>query len=240
MSVRRRALLGTVLSLTVAGCGWAQEGDGGGPGSPPEQGSGGGSSDGNGDENGSADDGSEDDESGNDESGNDVDEEDLATSEGGTDPIEKDAEELLLTLEDLDSEDWEETNAQITGTCNTFQREGEGFTFDLHVCAEVHDDEAAATEAYEGDLDRSIKLMTEQLDIEPEIGDDAAVISQGERAGRFGERTLRLLFRDTNATAKIDFTEHTGLTDKEDLDIPEITPADVVEFGAQMHDQWRD
>ena len=208
--------------MPLAGCGWAQEDGGGGPDQQPGQGS-----------DGSSDGGSSDDDGG-------TSEEDLATSEGGTDPIEKDAEELLLTLEDLDSEDWEETNAQITGTCNTFQREGEGFTFDLHVCAEVHDDEAAATEAYEGDLDRSIKLMTEQLDIEPEIGDDAAVISQGERAGRFGERTLRLLFRDTNATAKIDFTEHTGLTDKEDLDIPEITPADVVEFGAQMHDQWRD
>ncbi|PSP56569.1 hypothetical protein BRC73_08360 [Halobacteriales archaeon QH_7_66_37] len=208
--------------MPLAGCGWAQEDGGGGPDQQPGQGS-----------DGSSDGGSSDDDGG-------TSEEDLATSEGGTDPIEKDAEELLLTLEDLDSEDWEETNVQITGTCNTFQREGEGFTFDLHVCAEVHDDEAAATEAYEGDLDRSIKLMTEQLDIEPEIGDDAAVISQGERAGRFGERTLRLLFRDTNATAKIDFTEHTGLTDKEDLDIPEITPADVVEFGAQMHDQWRD
>ena len=208
--------------MPLAGCGWAQEDGGGGPDQQPGQGS-----------DGSSDGGSSDDDGG-------TSEEDLATSEGGTDPIEKDAEELLLTLEDLDSEDWEETNTQITGTCNTFQREGEGFTFDLHVCAEVHDDEAAATEAYEGDLDRSIKLMTEQLDIEPEIGDDAAVISQGERAGRFGERTLRLLFRDTNATAKIDFTEHTGLTDKEDLDIPEITPADVVEFGAQMHDQWRD
>ena len=208
--------------MPLAGCGWAQEDGGGGPDQQPGQGS-----------DGSSDGGSSDDDGG-------TSEEDLATSEGGTDPIEKDAEELLLTLEDLDSEDWEETNVQITGTCNTFQREGEGFTFDLHVCAEVHDDEAAATEAYEGDLDRSIKLMTEQLDIEPEIGDDAAVISQGERAGRFGERTLRLLFRDTNATAKIDFTENTGLTDKEDLDIPEITPADVVEFGAQMHDQWRD
>ena len=214
--------------MPLAGCGWAQEDGGGGPDQQPGQGS-----DGSSDGGSSDDDGDTDGDSG-------TSEEDLATSEGGTDPIEKDAEELLLTLEDLDSEDWEETNAQITGTCNTFQREGEGFTFDLHVCAEVHDDEAAATEVYEGDLDRSIKLMTEQLDIEPEIGDDAAVISQGERAGRFGERTLRLLFRDTNATAKIDFTEHTGLTDKEDLDIPEITPADVVEFGAQMHDQWRD
>lgn len=220
--------------MPLAGCGWAQEDGGGGPDQQPGQGSdGSGSGDGSSDGGSSDDDGDTDDDSG-------TSEEDLATSEGGTDPIEKDAEELLLTLEDLDSEDWEETNAQITGTCNTFQREGEGFTFDLHVCAEVHDDEAAATEVYEGDLDRSIKLMTEQLDIEPEIGDDAAVISQGERAGRFGERTLRLLFRDTNATAKIDFTEHTGLTDKEDLDIPEITPADVVEFGAQMHDQWRD
>ena len=220
--------------MPLAGCGWAQEDGGGGPDQQPGQGSdGSGSGDGSSDGGSSDDDGDTDDDSG-------TSEEDLATSEGGTDPIGKDAEELLLTLEDLDSEDWEETNAQITGTCNTFQREGEGFTFDLHVCAEVHDDEAAATEAYEGDLDRSIKLMTEQLDIEPEIGDDAAVISQGERAGRFGERTLRLLFRDTNATAKIDFTEHTGLTDKEDLDIPEITPADIVEFGAQMHDQWRD
>ncbi|PSP92206.1 hypothetical protein BRC87_00620 [Halobacteriales archaeon QS_4_66_20] len=214
--------------MPLAGCGWAQEDGGGGPDQQPGQGS-----DGSSDGGSSDDDGDTDGDSG-------TSEEDLTTSEGGTDPIEKDAEELLLTLEDLDSEDWEETNAQITGTCNTFQREGEGFTFDLHVCAEVHDDEAAATEVYEGDLDRSIKLMTEQLDIESEIGDDAAVISQGERAGRFGERTLRLLFRDTNATAKIDFTEHTGLTDKEDLDIPEITPADVVEFGAQMHDQWRD
>ena len=226
--MNRRAVLAALLSVPLAGCGWAQEDGGGGPDQQPGQGS-----DGSSDGGSSDDDGDTDGDSG-------TSEEDLATSEGGTDPIEKDAEELLLTLEDLDSEDWEETNAQITGTCNTFQREGEGFTFDLHVCAEVHDDEAAATEVYEGDLDRSIKLMTEQLDIEPEIGDDAAVISQGERAGRFGERTLRLLFRDTNATAKIDFTEHTGLTDKEDLDIPEITPADVVEFGAQMHDQWRD
>ena len=226
--MNRRAVLAALLSVPLAGCGWAQKDGGDGPDQQPGQGS-----DGSSDGGSSDDDGDTDDDSG-------TSEEDLATSEGGTDPIEKDAEKLLLTLEDLDSEDWEETNAQITGTCNTFQREGEGFTFDLHVCAEVHDDEAAATEAYEGDLDRSIKLMTEQLDIEPEIGDDAAIISQGEHAGQFGERTLRLLFRDTNATAKIDFTEHTGLTDKEDLDIPEITPADIVEFGAQMHDQWRD
>lgn len=234
--MKRRAVLGTLLSATIAGCGWAQENNGGGPDPPPGQGSDGG---GDGSDGNSSD---EEDSSGEERSDDDggTDEEDLATSEGGTDPIEKPAEELLLTLEDLDSEGWEETNAQLSGTCNTFAREIEEAAFDLHACASVYDDEPTAVEEYAGDLDRSIKLMTEELDVSPEVGDEATVVRESSSDGNFGEVTIRLLFRDTNATAKIDLSSDTGLpTRGEDSDAA-YTVEDVVEFGVRMHGHWRE
>ena len=214
--------------MPLAGCGWAQEDGGGGPDQQPGQGS-----DGSSDGGSSDDDGDTDDDSG-------TDEEDLATSEGGTDPIEKPAEELLLTLEDLDSEGWEETNTQLSGTCNTFAREIEEAAFDLHACASVYDDEPTAVEEYAGDLDRSIKLMTEELDVSPEVGDEATVVRESSSDGNFGEVTIRLLFRDTNATAKIDLISDTGLpTRVEDSDAA-YTVENLVEFGARMHGHWRE
>ena len=214
--------------MPLAGCGWAQEDGGGGPDQQPGQGS-----DGSSDGGSSDDDGDTDDDSG-------TSEEDLATSEGGTDPIEKPPEDLLLTLEDLDSEGWEETNAQLSGTCNTFAREIEEVTFDLYACASVYDDESTAVEEYEGDLDRSIKLMTEELDVAPDIGDEAVVVEESSSDGNFGEVTIRLLFRDTNATGKIDLTSDTGLPTERQGGDPEFTVENLVEFGARMHDRWRD
>jgi hypothetical protein len=226
--VNRRAVLAALLSVPLAGCGWAQEDGGGGPDQQPGQGS-----DGSSDGGSSDDDGDTDDDSG-------TDEEDLATSEGGTDPIEKPAEELLLTLEDLDSEGWEETNAQLSGTCNTFAREIEEAAFDLHACASVYDDEPTAVEEYAGDLDRSIKLMTEELDVSPEVGDEATVVRESSSDGNFGEVTIRLLFRDTNATGTIDLISDTGLPTEGQGGDPEFTVENLVEFGARMHGHWRE
>ena len=234
--MKRRAVLGTLLSATIAGCGWAQEEDRRGPGGPPRQGSDGGGDESDGDSS------DEEDSSGEERSDDDggTDEEDLATSEGGTDPIEKPAEELLLTLEDLDSAGWEGTNEQLSGACNTFAREVEEVTSDLYACASVYDDESTAVEEYEGDLDRSIKLMTEELDVAPNIGDEAAVVRKGSPDGNFGEVTIRLLFRDTNATGKIDLISDRGPPTEGQGGDPEFTVEDLVEFGARMHDRWRD
>lgn len=233
--MNRRAVLAGLLSVPLAGCGWAQENQGdGGPGQQPGQGSdGGGSGDGSSDDASSDDDGDTGDDSG-------TDEENLATSEGGADPIEKPAEDLLLTLEDLDSEGWEETNAQLSGTCNTFARDVDGVPFDLYACVSVYDNESTAVEEYEGDIDRSSKLMTEELDVSPDIGDEAAVIRESESDGNFGEVTIRLLFRDTNTTGKIDLISERGLpTEGEDTG-PAYSVEDVVEFGARMHERWRE
>ena len=110
----------------------------------------------------------------------------------------------------------------------------------MHACASVYDDEPTAVEEYEGDLDRSIKLMTEELDVAPDIGDEAVVVEESSSDGNFGEVTIRLLFRDTNATAKIDLISDTGLpTRVEDSDAA-YTVENLVEFGARMHDRWRD
>jgi len=233
--VNRRALLGTALSLVVAGCGWAQEG-GQEPGAPPDQES---SGDGSGDgssEGGSADDG----DGGGDNDDSGTPEETLATSEGGDEPIEKPAEQLLLRLADLGSEGWEETNAQLTGTCNTFGRDTEKDSFELHACASVYDDEPTAVEEYEGALDRSTKLMTETLDTAPEIGNEASVIRESEADGNFGEVTIRLLFRDTNATGQIDLISDSGLPTEGEDQGAVYTVEDLGELGARMHDRWRD
>jgi len=231
--MNRRAVLAGLLSVPLAGCGWAQENDREGADQPPSQGS-----DGSGSGDDSSDGGSSDDDDADDDSG--TSEEELATSEGGADPIEKPPEDLLLMLEDLHSEGWEETNAQLTGTCNTFAREIEEATFDLVACASVYEDESTAGEEYEGDLDRSIKLMTEEMDVAPEIGDEASVIREGEADGNFGVVTIRLLFRDTNATGKIDLTSAQGLPTTDEDEGQVYTVEDVVEFGARMHDRWRE
>lgn len=212
--MQRRALLATLGAVTTAGCGWSQytDGDSGGP---PRGGAG---------SNGESDD--SDTESG---------EEPLPSSEPVDGPIEADAEDLLLRLEDLDSDEWEETDLQVTGTCNTFGREGPEFSFSLVACATVYDDEETATEEYDGALDRSVKILSEQLDLSPEIGDEAAVFIEGERENRLGEKRIRLVFRDSNATGRVDFTQDAGMGAN---DVPEVEVADVVGWGAKMHDRW--
>lgn len=238
--MRRRALLGTALSAALGGCGWAQE-EGGGPGEPPGQGNDGSDPDGGSDDDGTdgGDDEGSDDTGGGDEESDDVDTDDLATSEGGEAPIEKEAEALVLRLEDLGN-GWEETNAQVTGTCSTFTREEGDRSFSLESCASVYDDEQAAADAYEEDLDRSLKLMNEELDVSPEIGDQATIVREGARQGELGEATLRLLFRDSNAVGRVDYTDQQGLAAAEREEIEPISPEVVVEFGALMHDRWRD
>lgn len=222
------------MTLTVAGCGWAQEEEGRGTGGQPVQGSDAGSSE----ENGSDDGGGGDDGSGGDD-GDNGDDENLATSEGGDDPIEREAEALLLRPEDLEGDGWEETDAQVTGTCNGYAREEEERSFTLRSCATVYEDEAAAVEAYEDDLDRSRKLMTEKTGVSPDIGDEAAVVREGPRDGQLGETTLRLLFRDSNAVGRVDYTDVQGIQAVENEEIGTISPEAVVEFGARMHERWR-
>jgi len=238
--VRRRALLGTVLSLTVAGCGWAQEEDQyRAPGEAASAGDGSGGSDDD-----SSDDGGSDDGDGNgssDGSGEESDgSTDLGTSQGGENPIEKSAEELLLRLEDLEADSWEESNVQVTGTCNTFERETEEESFRLESCAEVFDDADAAATEYEDQLDRSINLIGEQLDQAPEIGDETAVVKAGPQDGDFGETTLRLLFRDANAFGRVELTDRRGIIAADNAEAEEIGVSDVAEYGLLMHDRWRE
>lgn len=228
--MRRRALLGTAVALAVAGCGWSQEQEGGGPSGQPEQGNGGGSSE----------DRSPEENGGGGGGGGDGDgDEDPTTSEGGADPVEEEAEALLLRLEDLEGDGWEKKDVQVTGTCNTFTREEEERTFTLQSCAAVYEDEAAAVEAYEEDLDRSLKLMTERTDVSPNVGDEAAVVREGPGDGQLGETRFRLLFRDSNAVGRVDYRDQQGLAAAEAEEIEPIGPETVVEFGALMHGRWR-
>jgi hypothetical protein len=202
--VRRRAVLVTLGSVTLAGCGWSQEQENSGPAG-----------------------------SGNDGTPTPV---ELAESEGGEGPIEADAEELLLAPDAIGSE-WEEIDVQRTGTCNAFERSGEGYTFTLETCAEVYDDEETATEEYEGEVDTSSKVMSEQPDLEPEIGDQAAVF-QGQE---FREQTFRVRFRDTNATGMVDLTVETPFSDDQsgESEGPELDASDAVDWAATMHGNWR-
>jgi hypothetical protein len=212
--VQRRALLATLGTITTAGCGWSQytESDSGPPG-------------GDGAPNGESDD-----------SNTESDEqESLPSSDPVDGPIEAAAEDLLLTLDDLESDDWEETDMQVTGTCNTFGREGPEFSFSLVACAEVHDDAETATAEYDAALDRSLKVLTEQLDLSPEIGEAAAVFLEGERDNRLGEIRIRVLVRDSNATGRIDFTQNAGMGEE---DVPDVEVADVVGWAARMHGRW--
>ena len=234
--MRRRALLGTALTLAVAGCGWAQEE---GTGGQPVQGNDGGSSEDESPEESGSDDGSGGDNGNGGDDGDSGDDENLATSEGGDDPIEREAEALLLRPEDLKGNGWEETDTQVTGTCNSYAREEEERSFRLQSCATVYEDEAAAVEAYGDDLDRSLKLMTERTDVSPNIGDEAAVIRKGPRDGQLGETALRLLFRDSNAVGRVDYTDAQGLQAVDNEEIETISPEAVVEFGARMHERWR-
>lgn len=226
--MKRRALLGAALSAAVAGCGWAQERDG--PGGPPEQGSDG----------GSGDDGSDGSESGDGGSDDDVDEENLASSGGSEGLIEKDAKQLVLAPGDLEADGWEETNAQLSGTCSTFERAGEDRTFELESCATVYEDVETAKEEFQSDLDRSLKLMEEQLDVEPDIGDRAAAIRSGPREGDPGKSVLRLLFRDSNGVGRVDYIDTAGILALENEEVEKIQVDTAVEFGATMHDRWRD
>lgn len=214
--MRRRALLSTIGIATLPGCGWSQyTNSGGGPGrrgDAPET-------------------------STAEPSDNDDENEPLPSSEGGDDPITADAEALLLQLEDLDTDEWEEMDRETTETCNTFQREGSDYTFVLESCAAVYDDEATAEEEYESAVDRSRKILAEELDVTPEIGDRAAMFGESVNENRIGEQILRLLFVDSNATGQVEFTKERGISGGEG--IPEVEARDVVEWGVRMHDRWR-
>lgn len=160
----------------------------------------------------------------------------LAESEGGDGPIEVEAGQLLLTIEDLDSGGWRETDVQTTKTCSTFQRGGEGYSFGVKSCAEVFDDEAAASEEFQGAVDRGPKLLEERADREPEIGDETAVFTNDGGFPRTEGPNIRLLFRDTNATGRIDFTEEIR---SDTAEVPEYGIAHVSAWGARMHGRWR-
>jgi hypothetical protein len=160
----------------------------------------------------------------------------LAESEGGEGPIEADPEELLLAPEAIGSE-WEEVDIQRTGTCNAFERSSEGYTFTLETCAAVYDDEETATEEYESEVETSSKVMSEQPDLEPEIGDQAAVF-QGQE---FRARTFRVRFRDTNATGMVDLTVERPFSDGESSDSEGLArdASDAADWAATMHGGWR-
>lgn len=213
--MQRRALLATLGSATLAGCGWSQyTNNGGRPGGPSGPGDGG------------------------DETPGDEDEdESLPTSEGGDEPITAAAEDLLLRMEDLESDEWSETDVQTAGTCNAFERDGSEYSFDLQTCAAVYDDEETGIEEFESALDRNRKLFPEESDVTPRIGHEAAIFTEGKRQNDVGERRVRLVFRDWNATGRLDFTEDTGL--QEGGNVPEIEIRDIVEWGVSMHDRWR-
>lgn len=215
--ISRRAVLATVGSATVAGCGWSQEQQRSGPqDGAPQQGD---SS--NGDENGQG--------------------EELATSEGGGTLIEKESDALLLRREDLDWDGWQQTDHQGAGTCNAFEGSGDEFEARLEACAAVYESESAAVEEYEGELDRAEKLLSGKVDVDPEIGDDAALYREGSRDGTLGEEGLRLLFRDANGTGRIQYTlSQDGFGEEEVTSGPEGGVSGVVEWGALMHDRWRD
>ena len=113
--MRRRALLVTVGTVTTAGCGWSQTDE---PRDPGEI------------------------ESTDEGSGGQA---ELASSEGGSGPIEADAEELLLRESDVESDGWSETDVQVTETCNTFARRDDSYSSSLESCAEVFEDEETAS-----------------------------------------------------------------------------------------------
>lgn len=207
--MQRRALLATVGAITTAGCGWSQYTDNGKPGPEPNDG----------------------------RETTDGEDEPLPSSEGGEGPIEADAEELLLQLADLESDEWERTEIQTAATCNAFERGGQEYEFELRSCASVYEDTETATEEYEGALDRSSKVLSERSSVTPEIGDEAAIFLEGERENHLGERKVRLLFRDSNAVGRIDFTQETGMSGSDDA--PNVEIADVVGWGVEMHGRWR-
>lgn len=144
-----------------------------------------------------------------------------------------------MGLDDLSGE-WEETNVQVSGTCNTFKRDGDLHTYLIESCATVYDDVAAAEEAYADALDRSLNLMGDQLDVSPNIGDEAAVVREGPREGMRNETVLRLLIRDSNATGKIDYTDEAEFGAEDTDELQSITVEEVTDFGARMHDGWRE
>lgn len=203
--MRRRAVLATLGTVALAGCGWSQE---------QESGT---------DEGG---------ESGNESRGS----VELAESEAGETPIDKEPEDLLLPAEALGS-GWSPVEVQRTGVCNAFERSGDQWTFVLETCAAVHEDEETAIEAYESDVETSTTLMNPVPEIDADIGNEAAVFGGSD----FRERSIRVRFRDTNATGMIDFTTETAVR-RDQLDesaVPERGPAAVVEWTATMHGNWR-
>lgn len=164
----------------------------------------------------------------------------LAESEGGEGFIEADAEELLLGVASLGPE-WAETEIQRTGTCNAFEWDGDTFTYTLETCAAVYDDEETATGEYESGVETSDKLLAQRLDLDPAIGDQAAVFRDGLKTNQWSEFHVRVLFRDTNATGRVEFTEDAPPGEPgERLAVPEQYPSDVVEWAAAMHEGWRD
>lgn len=208
--MQRRALLATLAAVPTAGCGWSQYTNDGsqGPRGPDS-----------------------DAETETDEG------ESLPSSDGGDTPIEAPAEELLLRLADLESDEWAKTEVQTAATCNAFERGGSEYEFELQSCATVYDDEATAMEEYEGTLDQSRKALSEQSEVTPEIGHEAAIFLEGERENQVGERKIRLVFRDYNATGRLDFISDTEMSSGDD--VPDVEIADVVGWAAEMHGRWR-
>ena len=161
----------------------------------------------------------------------------LASSEGGGGPIEASEEELLLRLGDLESPEWRSTDVPTTETCNTFERTGDEYSMTVDSCAAVYADESTAEEEHESALDRSLKTLDERLDAEPDIGDEAAFFNEGRRANRIGESVLRLVFRDSNATGRLEFVQN--VRQGAGSDVPEVGVVAVSEWGARMHARWR-
>ena len=205
--MRRRALLVTVGTVTTAGCGWSQTDESRDPTEAE-----------------STDEGS-DEQAG------------LASSEGGSGRIEANAEALLLRESDVGSDGWSETDVQVTETCNTFARRGDGYSSSLESCAKVFEDGETATTEYQADLDRSLKVLSERMGVSLEIGDEAALFSEGERENKVGEIVIRLLFRDSNAVGRLEFTQDAGMGSNENA--PDVGFPEVVGWGATMHARWR-
>lgn len=160
----------------------------------------------------------------------------LAESESGDEPIEDDPEDLLLSAEAVGSE-WSAKEIQRTGVCNAFEQTGELWTLSIETCAAVYDDEETAVEEYESSVETSERALAEQLDLEPEIGDEATVFRGSDRLAD----VFRVRFRDTNATGLVDLSVEVfpGPEGEEPEEAPDRDETDAVEWAATMHGAWR-
>lgn len=209
----RRAVLATVGAVGLAGCGWSQEGE-----TEPESG-------GNLVANDSDGDGGTTDERGGDGQADDS-SADPGGSEGRESLIDREPVELLLTVEDFGSPEWERRDLQRTGTCRGFERVFDEVQFFVDSCVELFDDEETAIEEYEGVVDRGVKLMGDRLGVDRDIGDAAAVTQTGN--------DVRVVFRDSNAYGIVEFDMEGPLGEQP---VPGVS--EIVELAATMHGHWR-